>query len=224
MSAVRKQWEAGNLESYKPKNKPEILNMMEDARQIEKLVQTINYKGITFEIVERPDVLWVGCLDFADTDGIESDSNKTLSRFQEYLDIEKRDRINLDWSASLWINYGCNDKPHGQMFANETYSADQDKRYETFTQPGGLWMRVRRKKENSLALFGSESLDAWDYFLCGEMENAAEENGYKVNPNVHVRIGYDCWAEYGTTSPTLYAYIPIIENPEVYSPKNKLEI
>ena len=210
MLITREQWMANNPESYSPKNKPDILNIMDNARQIDKLVQTINYKDVTFEIVERPDVLWVGCLDFANTNGIESDSDKTLSRFQEYLDIEKRDRINFDWSASLWINYGCNDKPHGQMFANETYSADQDERYEVFTQPGGLWMRVRRKKETSLALFGSESLDAWDYFQCGEMDNAAEKNGYKINPSVHVRIGYDCWAEYGTPSPTLYAYIPII--------------
>lgn len=208
-------------ESYTPKNKPEILSMMEGMRQIEKLVQTINYKGITFEIVQRPDVLWVGCLDYANNNAEESDSNKTLSRYQDYLDIVKQDLINPDWSASLWVNYGCDDKPRGQMFAQESYSANQDARYEVFTQPGGLWMRVRRKKETSLALFGNESIDAWDYFINGVLQNAAEENGYQVNPDVHVRIGYDCHAEYATPPHTCYAYMPIIEIPEGYSPKNK---
>ena len=211
-------------ESYSPKNKPEILNMMEGAKQTEKLVHTISYKGVEFEIFERPDVLWVGCLDFADNNADESDSDKTLSRYQEYLDIAKKDLINSDWSASLWVNYGCDDKPHGQMFAQETYSPNQDERYEVFTQPGGLWLRVRRKKETSLALFGNESIDAWDYFINGVMQNAAEENGYKVNPDVHVRIGYDCHAEYNTPPHTCYAYMPVVINPESYKPKNKPEI
>ncbi len=208
-------------ESYTPKNKPEILNMVEDAQQIEKLVRTINYNGIMFEIVERTDVLWVGCLDYANNNKDESDSNITLNRYQKYLDVVKQDLINPDWSASLWVNYGCDDKPYGQMFAQETYSAKQDERYETFTQPGGLWIRVRRKKETSLVLFGNENIDAWDYFINKVLQNAAEENGYNVNPDVHVRIGYDCHAEYNTPPHACYVYMPVIENPESYSPKNK---
>ena len=31
-------------ESYFPKGKPEILNMMEEVQQVEKLVETISYK------------------------------------------------------------------------------------------------------------------------------------------------------------------------------------
>ena len=107
------------------------------------------------------------------------------------------------------------------MFAQETYSASQDGCYEVFTQPGGLWLRVRRSKETSLALFGNESIDAWDYFVNGVMQKAAEKNGYKENPDVYVRIGYDCHAEYNTPPHTCYAYIPIIKDAEGYFPKNK---
>ena len=212
-------------ESFTPKTKPEIIKMAENAPYpTEKLVETFAYNGVTFEIVERPDVLWVGCLDYASKNGEESDSDKTLSRYQKYLDIVKRDLMNPDWSASLWVNYGSADKPHGQMFAQETYSANQDERYEVFTQPSGLWLRVRRSKETSLALFGNESIDAWDYFTSNAMQKAAEENGYKANPDVHVRIGYDCHAEYSTPPHTCYAYMPVIEDAESYSPKNKPEI
>ena len=56
------------------------------------------------------------------------------------------------------------------------------------------------------------------------MQKAAEKNGYKENPDVHLWIGYDCYVEYGTPSPTMYSYIPVIKNIESYTPKNKPEI
>ena len=196
--------------SFNPKVKPEIIKMAEGVLlPVEIPVETFSYSGVTFEIVERPDVLWVGCLDYAKNNMEESDSNVTLGRYLKYLDVVKQDLINPDWSASIWVNYDCNEKPHGQMFAQETYSAYQDKRYELFTQPGGLWLRVRRSRETSLTLFGNDSIDAWDYFVCGALKRAAEENGYKENPDVHVRIGYDCHAEYNTPPHTCYAYMPV---------------
>ena len=207
-------------ESFSPKVKPEIIKMAERmSAPVERLAETIFYKDIPFEVVERLDVLWVGCLDYAPDNEDESDSSATLSRYQKYIHIEKQDLINPNWSASLWVNYGCSEKPSGQMFAQETYSDRQDKRYEVFTQPGGLWLRVRRSKETSFVLFGSENIDAWDYFKSGAMANAAEENGYAINPVVNVRIGYDCHAEYNTPPHTCYAYLPIVKDAENCSPK-----
>ena len=176
----------------------------------ERFVETINFNGVAFEVVERPDILWVGCIDYVKNDESEPDAGSLLARYQEYLDITKRELINPDWSASIWVNYGCAGKPRGQMFAQETYSASQDERYDVFTQPGGLWLRVRRSKEASLALFGNESIDAWDYFVSGVMQRAALKYGYRENPNVYVRIGYDCHAEYTTPPHTCYAYIPLL--------------
>ena len=52
-------------ESYNPKNKPEIIKMVENAPYpAERLVESFTYNGIAFEVVERPDILWVGCLDY----------------------------------------------------------------------------------------------------------------------------------------------------------------
>ena len=177
--------------------------------QIDKSVQIIWYRDIEFEIVERPEVLWVGCLDYAVNHQNEPDGDLTLDRFQNLLDVEKKELINPDWSAAIWINYDCDDKPCGLMFAQETSSEKQDKRYELLTQPGGMWLRVRRSKEISSILFGRESIDGWDYFACGELKKAIEVNGYFANPDSHIWVAYDCHAEYSTPPHTSYAYLPV---------------
>lgn len=123
--------------------------------------------------------------------------------------VEKRELINPAWSAAIWVNYGSVDQSRGLMFAQETYSDIQDARYEVLKQPAGLWLRLRHSKETSLALFGGESIDAWDYFSCGEMSRASEANGYIVRPDVPLRIGYNCHQEYGALPYTCYAYLPI---------------
>ena len=40
--------------------------MSKSNHPVEKHVQTITYQSIDFEVVERPDVLWVGCVDYAE--------------------------------------------------------------------------------------------------------------------------------------------------------------
>lgn len=94
---------------------------------VEKTIQSIIYQGCAIEVVERSDVLWVGCVDYACDNQGESDIGATLRRYREDLiDIPKRELINPDWSASLSINYRRGDKPRGIMFAQETYVGAQD--------------------------------------------------------------------------------------------------
>ena len=177
---------------------------------LEKLVQTITYKDVEFEVVERPDVLWVGCVDYAANNTDESDIFATLKRFQGLVGENgaPNDLVNPGWNASLSINYSCKDKPRGVMHANETYSDKQDQRYDLFTQPGGLWLRVRNDK-TAAALLGKESAESWEYFG-GVLQTVAKENGYVQNPDVHVQVEYYCHAEFNTPSVTNYAYIPIV--------------
>lgn len=173
--------------------------------EIEKLIKTITYKGIEFEVVERPDVIWVGCVDYAPNNSDESDIGATLKRYREELiDVPKHELINPDYSASLSINYGCDDKPCALMFAQETYSDKQDERYELFTQPGGLWLRVCESDAADTAFFGRKNHGLWEYF--GELKSAAEENGYKENPDIPVSVEY--YSQTGVGSH--YAYLPII--------------
>jgi hypothetical protein len=177
---------------------------------IEKLVQTITYKGVELEVVERPDVIWVGCVDYANNNNGESDIGATLKRYREELiDITKQDLINPDWSAALSINYNCSSKPCGIMFAQETYSEKQNERYDLFTQPGGLWLRIRNDKI-AAALLGKENAEPYEYFAEAQvLQNVARENGYMQNPDIPVQVEYHCHFEYSTPPHTNYAYIPI---------------
>ncbi|MCL1951663.1 MAG: hypothetical protein FWF60_02425 [Oscillospiraceae bacterium] len=185
----------------------------------EKFVKAITYKGVDFEVIERPDVLWVGCVDYADNNTDESDIQGTLKRFQELVkDItpenDTRQLMCPDWSAALSINYCCDDKPCGILFGNETWSARQDERLDVFTQPGGLWLRVRNDKKAARKLLGKRKAEPHEYFSDKRkiLSAAAEANGYKQNPDVLVEVEYYCHAEYDKKNHTNYAYIPIIAN------------
>jgi len=183
---------------------------------VEKLVELIRYKGVEFEVVQRPDVLWVGCVDYAENNTDESDIQGTLKRFQALTkDFDEgqdtRERMCPDWSAALSINYSCKDKPCGIMFANETWSAQQDERFDVFTQPGGLWLRVRNDKKAARKLLGKKKAEPYEYFARAQaLQKAAEANGYRQNPDVHVQVEYHCHAEYGQKNHSNYAYIPIV--------------
>jgi len=192
---------------------------MDDTRQIEKLIRTLTYMSVEFELVRRTGVIWVGCVDYADNNTDESDISATLKRFQGLVESTPiKEKINPDWSAALSINYTCSNKPCGIMFANESYTDQQDARYEVFTQPGGQWLRVKGDEKNAKALLGKERTDLYEFF--GVLRNAANENGYIQNPDVYVEIEYHCHVEYNTPPHTCYAYIPVIDSTESYSPKN----
>jgi len=128
-------------ESYSPK-KPETLGMAE-LLQHEKRVETIQCNGAVFEVVERPETIWVGTISYANNHFDEPDMGALLKRYQDLVFVApKEDRINPDWDAAISINYRKHgEAPKGMMYAQETYSAEkQDERYDLFTQPGGLWI------------------------------------------------------------------------------------
>lgn len=194
-----------------------LANMPPPSHPAEKLVRTITYKRVEFEVVERLDVLWVGCVDYAVNNTDESDIAGTLKRFQELVkDIteenDARQLMRPGWSASLSINYRCADKPCGILFGNETYSDRQDERFDVFTQPGGLWLRVRNDKKAARRLLRKRKAAPFEYFAEAQvLQKAAEENGYRQNTDVHVQVEYHCHAEYGKRRHTNYAYIPVVE-------------
>lgn len=184
--------------------------MPRHSHPMEKPIETINYRGAEFEIVERPDVLWVGCVDYASNFTDESDIGATLKRYREELiHVPKLELIHPDWSAALSINYTRSDRPCGIMFAQETSTDKQDPRYELYTQPGGLWIKVRNDSAAALALMGKERAEPYEYF--GILRKAADANGYTSNTGVDVEVEYHCHAEYGTPPHTNYAYVAVLK-------------
>jgi len=190
-------------ESYSPA-KPEILSMAEPL-QHERVVEVIRFNNAVFEVVERPETVWVGSIAYANNNFDEPDMGALLKRFQDLVYVApKEDRINPDWDAAISINYGKNGKaPKGMMYGQETYSAEkQDKRNDLFTQPGGLWMRVFNDRQ-AAALIGKDSCHTWELF--GYIrETAAPRNGYKVRDDIDVAVEY-----HNYKNNTWYAYMPV---------------
>jgi len=67
-----------------------------------------------------------------------------------------------------------------------------------------LWLRVCESDAADTAFFGRKNHGLWEYF--GELKSAAEENGYKENPDIPVSVEY--YSQTGVGSH--YAYLPII--------------
>lgn len=171
---------------------------------IEKLVQTIIFKGVKFEMIERPEVIWVGCVDYADNNTDESDIGATLKRYREELiNVSKQELINPDCSAALSFHYNCTDKPCGIMFAQETYSDKQDERYDLYKMPASLFVRMQQSTEAE-KLLGREIQGVWELFGIIK-EQMMPEYGYKFNDAVP-EIEY-----YNNKNGTGYAYVPIVK-------------
>ena len=171
---------------------------------IEKTVETITYKGVEFEVVERPDVIWVGSVDYAENNSDEPNIEATHKRhYTELGGVEKKDLINPDFTGVLSINYTRDDKPNGLMFAQETSSDKQDERYEQLTETGGLWLRVKLSAESDNALLGRGNHGPWEYY--GPLESAAKSKGYIQNPDIDMSFEYS----HNSGNGPIYVYIPI---------------
>lgn len=175
----------------------------------EEVVRIISWNNTEFEIVRRPEIIWVGCIDYANDNSSESDIQKTLKRYREELiDVEKRALICPDWSAALSVNYTRRDLPCAVMFAQESYTKNQNERYDIYIQPAGLWMRLLNDSRAAAAAGKSRTAP---YELFCIMKSVANEHGYEQDPDVFVEIEYHCHAEYTDPPHTNYAYIAVRE-------------
>jgi len=190
---------------------------------LETPVETITYQGVEFEVVQRPDVIWAGCVEYARNNTAEPNSDKAFKRLMKLKKKTPYSQLtNAGWSAAISINFRNKDKPSGMMFAQECATTEkQDKRYDIMTQPGGLWLRVRNDEAAATALGICDSAESFNAFhhchmyFAGEQApliRAAAEHGYALNPDVHIEIEYHCHAEYDMPPHTSYAYIPIVRN------------
>ena len=199
-------------ESYQPR-KPEIVGMVKQARvQTEKLVETFTDGRTTFELYDRPEVFWVGTLAWAGNNEDEPDVDALLKKYQALCEpAPKLERINPDWSAGITINYCLGGKaPRGMMFAQETWSSEQDSRCDLFTQPAGLYLRIRKNDREAKKLLGQKTYEMED--LYGYMEKAAQRHGYRRAQGNPIGIYY-------AKDKEEYAIIPVEKVPESYQPR-----
>ena len=209
-------------DSHSPREVPEIVSMAREAQeQAEQCVDTFALGEAVFEIIERPDVLWVGTWVWAAGNDDEPDGDALLKRYQSLIGpVPKQALLNPDWSAGISINYHNGRKvPKGLMFAQETDSAQQDGRYDLFTQPAGLYVRMRKDDRRVKKLLGKRSYEMEDLYAL--MEDAAARHGYRRAEDNPIGIYYHDHAN-GTAE---YAYISVEKAaPEGYSPREVPEI
>ena len=203
------------VESYSPKTKPEILRMAAQ-RQSEALVGSFTVRKAVFELHDRPEVLWVGTLAWAADNDSEPDTDALLKKFQALCGpAPKLERMHPDWSAGISINYNLGGKaPRGMLFAQETWSAQQDGRYDMYTQPAGLYLRLRLDKHAEKLMGKKHYRDADMY---GLLEKTAKRYGYRRARGNPIEIFYHDH-EHHTAK---YAVIPVEKTPEGHSPKAK---
>jgi len=172
--------------------------------QIENCIESFTVKKAVFELVRRPEVLWVGTLAWAEDNESEPDTDTLLQKYQALCGpAPKLALVNPDWSAGISINYCLNGKaPRGMLFAQETWSAEQDSRYDIYAQPAGLCLRLRLDK-NAEKLMGKQySSDAGRYAL---LEKVAAEHGYRRAAANPIEIFYHDHARHTGQ----YAIIPV---------------
>ena len=199
-------------ESYQPR-KPKILSIAEQVSQSEKLVETFTVGKAVFEVFDRPEVLWVGTLAWADNNHDEPDTGALLKKYQSLVySHPQREFRNPGWSAGISINYCLGGRaPRGMLFAAETWSAKQDSCYDVFTQPAGLYFRMRLDK-HARKLIGKKNDDGAQYAL---MEKVAAQHGYRRALGNPIEMFYHDH-ENGTAA---YAIIPVEKAPEAYQPR-----
>ncbi|MDF2544356.1 MAG: hypothetical protein K0S47_4074 [Herbinix sp.] len=171
--------------------------------EYEKLMETIHYNGATFEVVERPEILWVGKIAYATNLTDEPDIGNLLRVYQELVPTPKLARIAPDWDAAISIDYWRDGHaPRGMMFAQETSDEKQADCYDIYKMPGSLFMRILNN-EDAAKLLGKEQCENWELF--GLMKNTIMPSfGYKFNENGAQEIEYH---NYKTN--IFYAYVPV---------------
>jgi len=152
----------------------------------ERLIETISFNSATFDIIERPETLWVGTMSHND------DGQDALRRFQELCPVApKVDQINPDWTADISINFNRKGEtlPRSVMYGQETYSSkNQDERYDLFTSPSGLYMSILND-EKAAALFCAKRIE--NHMLIDHIVNTvAPQNGYRLRGDIDLTFEF----------------------------------
>ena len=153
---------------------------------VETLVKTIVYQEVKFEIIERPIVTWVGSMKFNEDD-LNADPSPLAKvvhpLWNDFFENEIINQTRFENFISptaigvLWFNLFNKELPNGMMMAKEVYSAKYASKYDIYTQPAGLYIRVK-VDGNSARLPGKEKCESYE--LHKFMKNVAAQNGYEV--------------------------------------------
>jgi hypothetical protein len=176
----------------------------------EKIVEMLNYKGITVDIVEWIDTIWCGKIGYAANNTDEPDVDKIMSDFQALnFPAAAADRLENNWDVCLSANYLSKKRPHGVMFGSLVAADRQLDGFDIYKVPATKYARIRMCDETAKAL-GHEP---WKGGIPPH-----EWIGKEIAPKIGYRYGNDTlpiFEYYGYYDPEKYAhefcylYVPI---------------
>ena len=162
-------------------------NMNKNINPVETLVETIEYEGVIFEIIERPIVTWVGSMGFnksdynADPSPLVGDVHPLWGEFfqNEIINVPPplENFIAPTAIGVLWFNLKNPDLPNGMMMAKEVYTEKYDSKYDVYIQPAGLYIRLK-VDGNSARLVGKDKCEPHE--LHTFMTEVAASRGYEM--------------------------------------------
>jgi hypothetical protein len=169
----------------------------------ESLVETIDYEGVAFEVISRPQTLWTGKIGYASDLVSEPDIGELLKAYRAVSNTPKRMVSNEGWDVCISIDYWKNGEvQRGMMFAQETLSECQNECYDVYRMPESQFIRVACDAK-SAALLGKSECGVWELFGVIK-ERVMPLYGYKFNENGAQEIEY-----YNHSKNISYSYIPV---------------
>jgi hypothetical protein len=119
----------------------------------EKIVETLDYNGITVEIVEWTDTIWCGKIEYAESNVDEPNVEKMS---EDYFSLTSRarpvDTLEGDWSVCISANYLSRERPNGVMYASLVASDRQPDGFDVYKVPAAKYARIRMCDETAKAL------------------------------------------------------------------------
>jgi|GEM_PF-2407608 len=182
---------------------------------VETLVASIEHEGVLFEIVDRPDVTWVGSMGFnkeeynADPSPLVGSVHPLWGTFFENEIMNQSSFENFIAPTAigvLWFNMKHNDLPNGMMMAKEVYESKYNAKYAVYTQPAGLYIRLKIDSE-SARLIGKEECEPHE--LHEIMGTVASQNGYELHYPVVDGISLTDIEYHDSDVGFVYAYLPV---------------
>jgi len=184
-----------NPEDYSPKDKPEILNMMEE-HCAEKIIDTIVIEGVAFTVIEKPKTLYAGIYAAEQDADCESDFNEyetdDVIFFKERQPDEEIkvvcNSITPDRKIILNIDYETDERPCAMLIGQETTSYEQPEGIHVIEAEPTLLIKVKHTHaafELTKKLTGkyihqyqlSELFDLIKHIFCAGEQSEYEFNG-----------------------------------------------
>ena len=119
----------------------------------EKIIETIDYKGIAVDIVEWTATIWCGKIGYAANNTDEPNVDEIMSNYQA-LDHSAiaASKLEPSWAVCLSANYLSSERPNGVMFGELVSIDQQPDGFDIFKVPAANYARIRMCEETAKAL------------------------------------------------------------------------